>query len=179
MGYIEYLTVHELTRIMKSRARESRYLVARFRRVRKNCGKRLLASSCLSVRPYLCSHGTVRLSLKGFSLTLIFEDFSKICRETSSFVRIKYMYICSVNVSLFTILICDCFVYYTYGWHLCVLGILMPVLFYLLIFKHFHGNSSSNKNVDRKFIIYFLVILQKLLRNLNTTWIFVATVRVY
>ena len=34
-------------------------------------GKRLLASSCLSV----CPHGTTRLPLDGFSWNLIFEDF--------------------------------------------------------------------------------------------------------
>ena len=46
-----------------------------------NCGKRLSASSCLSVRP----HGTTLFPLDGFSLNLIFEHFSKICRENSSF----------------------------------------------------------------------------------------------
>jgi hypothetical protein len=55
-----------------------------FRRVRKICEKRLLASSCLWVRP----HGTTRLPLDGFSWNLVFEYFSKICRENSSFVKI-------------------------------------------------------------------------------------------
>ena len=43
-------------------------LLARWR-----CWKRLLASSCLSVRP----HRTTRLPLDGFSRNLIFEYFSK------------------------------------------------------------------------------------------------------
>jgi hypothetical protein len=47
-----------------------------FRCVRKICEKRLLASSCLSVRP----HGTTRLPLDGFSWNLVFEYFSKIRR---------------------------------------------------------------------------------------------------
>jgi hypothetical protein len=41
-------------------------------------------SVCPSVRP----HGTTRLPLDGFSLNLIFECFSKIYREKSSFVKI-------------------------------------------------------------------------------------------
>jgi hypothetical protein len=52
-----------------------------FRRVRK---KRLLASSCPSVRP----HGTNRLPLDGFSWNLIYEDFSKLCRGNSSVIKI-------------------------------------------------------------------------------------------
>jgi hypothetical protein len=39
---------------------------------------------CPSVSP----HGTTRLPLDGFSWNLIFEDFSKICRENSSFIKI-------------------------------------------------------------------------------------------
>ena len=39
---------------------------------------------CPSVRP----HGTTQLLLEGFSLYLIFQDFSKICRENSSFIKI-------------------------------------------------------------------------------------------
>ena len=50
----------------------------------QNCEKRLLASSCLSVRP----HGTTRLPLDGFSFNLIFEDFSKICWENSILIKI-------------------------------------------------------------------------------------------
>jgi len=45
-----------------------------FRRVLQNCEKRLLASSCLYVRP----RGKTRLSLAEFSWNLIFEYFSKI-----------------------------------------------------------------------------------------------------
>jgi hypothetical protein len=41
-------------------------------------------SVCLSVR----SHGTTRLPLDGFSWNLIFEDFSKIWRQNSIFVKI-------------------------------------------------------------------------------------------
>jgi len=33
-------------------------------------------------------HGTTRLPLDGVSWNLIFEDFSKICRENSSFIKI-------------------------------------------------------------------------------------------
>ena len=41
-------------------------------------------SICQSVRP----HGTTRLPLDRFSLNLIFEYFSKICREDRSFIKI-------------------------------------------------------------------------------------------
>ena len=47
--------------------------------------KRLLASSCLSVRP----HGTIRLPQDGFPCNVMFECFSKMCRENSSFVKIR------------------------------------------------------------------------------------------
>ena len=46
-------------------------------------------SVCLSVRP----HGTTRLPLDGFLWNLIFEDFSKICRENSSFIKIGQEYV--------------------------------------------------------------------------------------
>jgi hypothetical protein len=42
-------------------------------------------SVLLSVRP----HGTTRPSLDGFSLNLIFEDFSKICGENSGVIKIE------------------------------------------------------------------------------------------
>jgi hypothetical protein len=50
-----------------------------FRRFRKN----VLIASCLFVR----SHGTAGISLEGFSLNLVFEDFSDICRENSSLIK--------------------------------------------------------------------------------------------
>jgi hypothetical protein len=43
-------------------------------------------SVCLSVRP----HGATGLPLEGFSWNLIFEYFSKICLENSSFVNIRH-----------------------------------------------------------------------------------------
>jgi hypothetical protein len=67
----------------------------------KNFEKRLLALSCLSVRP----HGTTRFPLDGLSWNFIFEDFSKICRENSSFIkiwqkyRVLYMYIQYISLN--------------------------------------------------------------------------------
>ena len=49
----------------------------------KNSEKRLLASSCLSVRP----HGTTRLPQQGFSLNLVLDNFSKIYRENSNVLK--------------------------------------------------------------------------------------------
>jgi hypothetical protein len=46
-------------------------LICNFKRVSKNCEKRQLASSCLSV----CPHGTTRLPLDGFSKELPSEHF--------------------------------------------------------------------------------------------------------
>jgi len=54
-----------------------------FRRFSQNSEKRILASSCL----YVCPHGKTPLLLNGFSWNLIFEDFSKICREISSIIK--------------------------------------------------------------------------------------------
>jgi hypothetical protein len=36
----------------------------------------------------VCPHGTTRVPLDGFSWSLIFESYSKICRENSSFIKI-------------------------------------------------------------------------------------------
>jgi hypothetical protein len=55
-----------------------------FGRVRKNCEKRLLASSC----PSVCPQGTTWLPLDGFSRNLVSEYFSKICRKNSSLIKI-------------------------------------------------------------------------------------------
>jgi hypothetical protein len=45
-------------------------------------------SSVMSVRPPARPYGRTRLPLDGFSLNLIYEDFSKIRRETSGFIKI-------------------------------------------------------------------------------------------
>ena len=50
----------------------------------QNCEKRQLVPSCLSLRP----HGTTRRPLDGFLLNLVFECFSKICPENSSFIKL-------------------------------------------------------------------------------------------
>jgi hypothetical protein len=36
----------------------------------------------------VCPHGTTRLPLDRFSSNLMFEDFSKVCRENFSFIKI-------------------------------------------------------------------------------------------
>jgi hypothetical protein len=51
-----------------------------FRSVRRIAKKRLLVLSCSSV----CPRGTTRHPLKGFSLNLIFKNFSKICQIQDS-----------------------------------------------------------------------------------------------
>ena len=52
-----------------------------FRHVRKIAKKWLLNSSCLFVR-------LPGLPLDGFSRNLIFENFTKICRQNSSFIKV-------------------------------------------------------------------------------------------
>jgi hypothetical protein len=55
----------------------------------QHCEKRLLASSYLSILLSVRPHGTTRLPVHGFSSYFIKpEDFSKTCRENSSFVKI-------------------------------------------------------------------------------------------
>jgi len=44
-------------------------------------------SSAMSVRLSVCTHGTTRLSLEGFSRNLTFEYFPKICLENSSYIK--------------------------------------------------------------------------------------------
>ena len=51
----------------------------------RNATVSFVMSVCPSARP----HGTTRLRLDGFSCHLIFEYFSKICRENSSFIEVK------------------------------------------------------------------------------------------
>jgi hypothetical protein len=64
----------------------------------KNCQKQLLASSW----PPVCPHGTTQLPLDGFSWNLIFEDFSKICRENSSFMLNRTRLQCILREDQFT-----------------------------------------------------------------------------
>jgi len=45
-------------------------------------------SSVITFRLHARPHGTTRFPLDGFSLNLIFEDFPKIYRENSSFIKI-------------------------------------------------------------------------------------------
>ena len=54
----------------------------------QNGEKRLWVSSCLPVR----THETIRLPLDGFSWSLIFRHFSKICRHNSTFIKIWQEY---------------------------------------------------------------------------------------
>jgi len=54
----------------------------------QNCEKRLLTSSCLSVRLSIRPHGTTRLQLDGYLLNLTSEYFPKVCREKSSLIEI-------------------------------------------------------------------------------------------
>ena len=53
----------------------------------QNCDKLLLTSPCLSVCPSVRLHETVRLQVDEFSWSLIFECFSKIILENSSFIN--------------------------------------------------------------------------------------------
>jgi len=55
------------------------YLLGAFAKLRK-----ATISFIVSARP----HVTIQLPLDRFSLNLIFEDFSKFCRENSSFIKI-------------------------------------------------------------------------------------------
>jgi len=45
-------------------------------------------SFVMSVFPSDIPHGTTRLPQDGFSLNLLFDYFSKICRENPSFIKI-------------------------------------------------------------------------------------------
>ena len=64
------------------------HFLGAFRKICKKKKKRLLSSSCLSVRPSVYPHGTTRLPPDGSSLNLIYGYFAKICREYSYFSEI-------------------------------------------------------------------------------------------
>jgi len=53
-----------------------------------NVFRRMLALFCLSVCPTVRPHGTTRLAQEGFLLNLLFESFSKICRQNSSYIKV-------------------------------------------------------------------------------------------
>ena len=65
-----------------------RYIFNCFRRFRNIAKSDYLASSCLPVRLSIHPRGTTRLLLRGCLQNLIYEVFSKICRENSSFINI-------------------------------------------------------------------------------------------
>ena len=66
-----------------------RYVFAICRCVCKICEKRLLASSCLSLRPSVRLHDRTHLPLEGFWWNFIFKLLSKICEENSIFLKIR------------------------------------------------------------------------------------------
>jgi hypothetical protein len=63
------------------------FYVAQFLDALKKLRKAII-SFVMSVRLSVRVHGTTGLPLDGFSLNMIFEDFSKIYRENSSFIKI-------------------------------------------------------------------------------------------
>jgi hypothetical protein len=65
----------------------------------QNCEKPLLASPCISVCPSFLPYRTTRHSLDGLSWNLIFEYFSKICRENSSLIKMwhEWRVLCMKN----------------------------------------------------------------------------------
>jgi len=92
MHCINYLTASCLTDWLTDYVGQSPYWEANrplaFLGAFAKLRKRLLASSCLFVCPSVRPHGSARLPLDGFSWNLIFEYFSKICRENSRFIKI-------------------------------------------------------------------------------------------
>ena len=75
MKFLPLCTKHEMS-FMFSR---------RFRKIAKS--DNFLISVRPSARPSISPHGTTRLTMHGFSWILIYEYFSKICRESSRFVK--------------------------------------------------------------------------------------------
>ena len=76
----------------------------------QNCEKRILASSCLSARKSARTRGTTRFPLDGFSWKLIFEYFSKIYGENSSFVKIwqnfnEFLFYMETNIHFWAYLV--------------------------------------------------------------------------
>ena len=54
----------------------------------QNWENQLLVLSCLSV----CQHGIARLPQDRYYWTLVYEDFSEICPENSSLIKIEHLY---------------------------------------------------------------------------------------
>jgi len=64
-----------------------------FRECSQSCIKRLFVTFIRpSFRPSVRPHGTTRLPVGGFSWKLIFDYFSKICQENSSFIKTCQFY---------------------------------------------------------------------------------------
>ena len=64
------------------------WFLGAFAKLRKATSISFVMPAYLSIRPSVHPRGRNRLSLVGFSRNLIFEYFSKICRENSSLVNI-------------------------------------------------------------------------------------------
>ena len=62
--------------------------IAKLRKATVSFVMAVCLSVCLSACPSVRPHGTTRPPLDGFSLNLIFEYSSKICRENSSYIKI-------------------------------------------------------------------------------------------
>ena len=77
---------NQLTRFKRQNL--SRYKV-RFQNRSKNFETQPLTSSSLVVCPSVLPHGTTGLILDGLSRNFVFEYFSKICQENSSFIKIR------------------------------------------------------------------------------------------
>ena len=85
LGWIFFVRIIET----KSMRLPPHFYWVHFQMLSLNCEKRLLASSCLYVRPSFCPHRTIRFQLDKFWLNLISELFRNSCRENSSFVQIR------------------------------------------------------------------------------------------
>jgi len=81
------MSFHDVA-VMYTNLRSKIYWMCGFQARRQTCEKRLLTSSWVSVCLSVRQHGATRLPLDRLLWNLVFEYYSEVCRENSSFFKI-------------------------------------------------------------------------------------------
>jgi len=85
-----WLQTYTDTNMLKFRTMEGKRTHVCYKHLhRPSCVKRLLLSSCTSVRPSIGPHVPGRLPLDGFTWNLVLTTFMKICQEIPNCLKIQ------------------------------------------------------------------------------------------
>jgi len=116
-----------------------------FAKLRKVAISFVISVYLLSVRPSVRPHGTNRLLLNGFSWNLIFEYFSKTCRENSNLIRIT----CTLHEDHCTFL--SNLAHFILEWEMFRTKVTKKIKTHILLFNNFHRKSRLLRNNVEKY----------------------------